>query len=103
MKYSLLVLICFFSVSAYAVRDLEIPLEMDSFQIEYRDISKTGIIRVDNCKRCTQKIYEFDENIEIKKDGNVITLKSFLDEYWKVKYPTIFLKTNDNKAVRIVY
>lgn len=103
MKYSVLVLICLFSVSVYAVRDLEVPLEMDSFQIEYRDISKTGVIRVNNCKRCTQKIYEFDESIEIKKNGNVITLESFLDEYWKVKYPTIFLKINDNKAVRIIY
>lgn len=103
MKYIILTLICFLTLPAYAVRDIEVPLEMDAFQLEYSDISKTGVIRVKNCLRCKQELYEFNDTIEIKRSGKTITLNELMSEYWNVKYPTIFLKLDENKAIRINY
>jgi hypothetical protein len=96
---SLIIMPCF----ALGVTDLEVPLEMNTFQVEYREISKTGIIRVKDCNRCTKEIYEFSENIIIKRTGKIITLAELLSEYKKVQYPTIFLDINSDHVVRISY
>ena len=103
MKYILLTLICLCSISTYAVRDIEVPLEMDSFQVEYRDISKTGTIRVKNCHRCKQDIYEFNETIKIIRNNQSITINELLKDYWNAKHPTVFLNLNDAAVVRISY
>jgi hypothetical protein len=99
MKNIILSIMLFIPSLVLAVTDLEVPLEMNAFQIEFSDLSKTGIIRVSECHRCKDKIYKFDETIEIKREGNVITIEELLNEHLKVKYPTIFLKIN----VRIEY
>lgn len=103
MKYILLALISLCSIATYAVRDIEVPLEMDSFQIEYRDISKTGTIRVKNCNRCKQDIYKFNETIEIKRKNQTITINELLKDYWNAKHPTVFLNLNDTTVIRISY
>ncbi|MGR6873378.1 hypothetical protein ACU6U9_13970 [Pseudomonas sp. HK3] len=103
MKQIILILSCIFCASSYAVTDLEVPLEMNSFQIEYSEASKTGIIRVEGCSRCTKEIYEFSESIVVKRSGKKTTINELLKEYWKVKYPTVFLKINENQVIRISY
>jgi hypothetical protein len=103
MKNIILILTCAFSSLTYAVTDLEVPLEMNSFKIEYSEISKNGIIRVKGCSRCTQEIYEFTDSVVIQRAGKIASIKQLLNEYWEVKYPTIFLKVNENQVVRISY
>lgn len=85
------------------ITDLELPLEMNSFQIEFRDISKAGTIRVEGCKKCIKEIYEFDDSVIVQRSGKVITIKELLNEYWKAQYPTIFLEINSDTVVRISY
>lgn len=104
MKNISLVLTVFFSsLSFSAVEDLETPLEMNSFLIEFREASKTGVIRVKGCNRCKQEFYEFNEDVVITRQGQIISIDILLNEYWDVKYPTIFLKANGTKATRISY
>ncbi|MFY0700779.1 MAG: hypothetical protein JXR04_08150 [Bermanella sp.] len=103
MKNFILSSLLFIPCLAFGVTDLEVPLEMNAFQLEFSDISKTGIIRVKECNRCTKDIYSFTESIKIKRSGKVITLEVLLGEYSKVKYPTIFLDINSNNVVKISY
>jgi len=103
MKYILLSISIILSPFALAVTDLEVPLEMDSFQIEFSDISKTGIIRVKGCKNCKKEIYAFSDKTVIKHEGQVVTPEQLLNEYNDARYPTIFLELNSDTVVRINY
>jgi len=79
------------------------PLEAESISVEYSDASKQGIIRVVNCSPCTKKLYNFSSSVLILKNGQTFPLEKFLEEYWKAKYPTIFLDQNTNTIIRISY
>lgn len=82
---------------------LDIALETESISVDYREISKTGIIRVKGCSVCSKETYRFNENIVIKKQGEIIPIAQFLKEYWKAKYPTLFANKDDLSIMRISY
>lgn len=103
MKLILISLLLFVSSASAIVITLDIALEMESFDVEYSEISKTGLIRVVDCSDCTKKIYTFDDNIIIKKQGNIITLEEFMQDYWNAKYPALFANKDDLSIMRITY
>lgn len=103
MKLILISLLLFVSSASAKIITLDIALEMESFDVEYSEISKTGLIRVVDCSVCTQKIYTFDDKIIIKKQGNIITLEEFMQDYWNAKYPTLFADKDNLSIMRLIY
>jgi hypothetical protein len=93
-------------ISQYSYSDFispQIPHEVESFSIDYSDISKKGIVRVVGCNTCNLDLYTFDDSLVILKHGKTTSLDTLLKEYWEVKFPTISLDKKTNTIVQIRY
>jgi len=97
--FSLLTAFCSLSFSEYMSR--EDAYEVDLAQIQYSDISKTGTIRVKSCSGCTNKLFNFDDNLTININSKISTIDLLLQNYSDAVMAVIFTELNSNKITRI--
>lgn len=107
MNYRTLLTLFFtylFSTTAFSDVDIkEIGYEASGIKVEYYESSNSGIVIPIDCPNCDAKQYTFSGKPTIKKSGGYIRFSDFMNEYWNVEYPTIFLNLESKKVTRIVY
>jgi len=103
---SLIFLVCIIiSLPVFSVENKhrDTALEMASLKAEYYSSSKKGIITPIDCEICILKLYHFNDQTTIRRDNKLISIQDFMNEYWKIKYPTIFIDPDNNHVLSIIY
>jgi hypothetical protein len=82
---------------------LEEAREVKIAQMTYNESSLNGQIRIDECNRCSYKLYTFGSNLVVEKNSQISTVNTLLEEYWDTNIAVIFIKPNTNELTRISY
>ena len=91
------------SISLAEIKNLEIPLEMEKFKVEFYQTTQKGLITPVGCSQCKEQRYHFGSDIKIIRANQTISIETFISDYWNAKYPTIFLTLDQSNVVKVVY
>ncbi len=103
MRWIICQLLIVISVSSFAAQALDIAVETGGIRVEYIASSDRGIIRVRDCKQCSQSYYKFPSPPIIQKQGREILFSEFLTDYWQAKFPTLILDKQSLNVSKVVY
>lgn len=91
------------SLSHAKVVTIDVPLETEKVKAEFYETSGKGMITLIGCSRCEQTQFSFDTPPPVYKNNVEIDFSDFMAEYWKAKYPTVFLNLEKTKIIKIKY
>ncbi len=99
----LLFITLLYGSNSHGVRAISTALEATSLKLVYSDISQSGTVKLFGCSQCKSSVYSFPRPPIIIKEGNTVPFSFFVKNYWKAKYPTIFLDMNTSHVLQIIY
>lgn len=102
MKIIILTALTLLSSLAYT-KALEDAHEVVVTQVEFREISQEGVVRIKNCNNCAHSIYVFSSELKVIKNNLPSSIQSLVIDYLDAKISTLFIKPGTNELIRISY
>ena len=102
MKSFILIILSLFSVTCIS-EALEEAREVTLSQVQYREPSQEGVVRIKNCPSCAHELYTFKSNLKVIKNNQPASISNLMTEYWNAKAAVLLIKPGTNELLRLAY